>query len=141
MTALSSALLVAGMTGCGTPTSPDLIPDKALLPVPLEVSLDHGDDILLEGSVLRLGFSEVLEDSRCAVDVTCVWKGNGKVVIGIAAGTGPTHSLILNTGLEPRSVVWSGIRVTLLSLTPSPEEGIFIAGEDYAVRLRLEPSS
>jgi hypothetical protein len=139
MIAVFSTLLAVGATGCGNPTSPDLLPNVALLPTPREVSLNYGDTVVLEESVLRLSFGEVLEDSRCPLDVTCVWAGNGRVAIGIAAGMGPTHSLILNTGLEPRSVVWSGIRISLLSLSPSPYEGTVIAAEDYAVRLKLEP--
>lgn len=134
-----STLFAVGVAGCGNPTEFDEAPDSALLPAPREIVLRHGQDTRLEGSVLRLSFAEVLEDSRCAVDVTCVWEGNGKVVIGIAAGMGPTHSLILNTSLEPRSVAWSGIRVTLLELTPAPRAGIPIPQEDYSVRLRLEP--
>ncbi len=134
-----ASLLALGATGCGNPTAPDQTPDSALLPVSREIALKSGDDLRLEGSVLRLSFGEVLEDSRCPVDTTCVWEGNGKVVIGIAAGMGPTHALILNTSLEPRSVVWSGIRVTLLELTPAPRAGIDIPQKDYAVRLRLEP--
>ena len=134
-----SVLLVVSATGCGNPTDPNLIPDSALLPASREIVLEYGEDIRLEGSVLRLSFGEVLEDSRCPLDVTCVWEGNGRVVIGLAAGTGPTHALILNTGLEPLSVVQSGIRVTLLELTPAPDSGSSILPEDYAVRLRLEP--
>ncbi len=139
MIAVSSTLLAVGATGCGNPTAPDRVPDSALFPASREIVLGLGDDIRLEGSVLRISFGEVLEDSRCPVDVTCVWEGNGKVVIGIAAGMGPTHALILNTSLEPRSVVWSGIRVTLLEFSPDPHAGTTIPPEDYAVRLRLEP--
>jgi hypothetical protein len=137
--AISSTLLAVGATGCESSTALEQTPDASLLPASREVVLEYGDDIRLEGSVLRLSFGEVLEDSRCPVDVTCVWEGNGKVVIGIAAGMGPTHALILNTSLEPRSVVWSGIRVTLLELTPAPHAGTPIPPQDYAVRLRLEP--
>jgi len=137
--AVWSTLLTVAILGCGDPTAPDLNPESALLPASREIVLEYGDDIRLKGSVVRLSFGEVLEDSRCPVDVTCVWEGNGKVVIGIAAGMGPTHALILNTSLEPRSVVWSGIRVTLLELTPAPHSGTSIPAEDYAVRLRLEP--
>ncbi|MFH1764671.1 MAG: hypothetical protein ABIF09_10810 [Gemmatimonadota bacterium] len=54
------------------------------------MGIPHAEDIRLEGSVLRFSFGEVLEDSRCPVDVTCVWAGNAKVVIGIAAGMGPS---------------------------------------------------
>lgn len=136
---VSSALLLMGVTGCGNPTDPDLRRESALLPSPREIVLEYGDDIRLDGSVLRLTFGEILEDSRCPVDATCVWEGNGKVVVGIAAGMGPTHPLILNTSLDPLSVVWSGIRVTLLELTPAPHAETTIPSEDYAVRLRLEP--
>lgn len=136
---LSPVLLALGATGCGNPTAPDQTRDSALLTLSREIVLQYGEDIRLEGSVLRLNFGEVLEDSRCPVDVTCVWQGNGKVVIGIAAGMGPTHALFLNTSVEPRSVVWSGIRVTLLELTPAPHSETEIPLEEYRVRLRLEP--
>ncbi len=139
--ALLSFLLAVGLAGCGSSTPSDQIPDSALLPAFREILLKYGDDIRLDGSVLRLSFGEVLEDSRCPVDVTCVWAGNAKVVIGIAAGMGPTHALTLNTNLEPRFVVWSGIRVTLLELTPAPHSDTRIPQEDYAVRLSLEPLS
>jgi hypothetical protein len=131
-------ILLAAVTGCGNPTSSDPTPESALLPASREIVLHYGDDVRLEGSVLRIGFGEILEDSRCPVDVVCVWEGNGKVVIGIAAGMGPTHALTLNTSLEPKSVVWSGIRVTLLELNPVPHAGKRIPPEDYSVRLRLE---
>lgn len=137
--AVSSIFVAVGATGCGNPTASDGFPESSLLPTSREIVLQYGEDIRLEGSVLRLSFNEVLEDSRCPVDVTCVWEGNGKVIIGIAAGMGPTHALILNTALDPRSVVWSGIRVTLLELSPSPHAGTNIPPKDYAVLLRLEP--
>lgn len=133
--------LVALAVGCNSPTSSDLTPEAALLPGVREIVLEYGDDIRLDGSVLRIGFGELLEDSRCAVDVVCVWEGNGKVIIGMAAGMGPTYPLTLNTSLEPRSVVWSGIRVTLLELNPAPQAGKRISPEDYSVRLRLEGGS
>jgi hypothetical protein len=137
--AFSSTLLVVGATGCGASTGPDITPGFDLLPASREIVLEHGEEIRLEGTVLRLSFGEVLEDSRCPVDVTCVWEGNGQVVIGFAAGMGPTHSLTLNTSLGPLSAVWSGIRVTLLELTPTPHAETDILPEEYAVRLRLEP--
>ena len=137
--AVLSTLLAVSAIGCGNPTASDQTRDSALLPLSQEVVLEHGQDIRLEGSVLRVSFGAVLEDSRCPVDVTCVWEGNAKVEIGIAAGMGPTHALVLNSTLEPRSVVWSGIRVTLLELTPAPHAGIPIPPEDYVVRLWLEP--
>ena len=137
--AVCCTLLAVGALGCGNPTAPDQSPDLALISASREIVLEYGEDIRLEGSVLRLSFGDVLDDSRCPVDVTCVWEGNGRVVIGIAAGMGPTHPLVLNTSLEPRSVVWSEVRVTLLDLNPTPHAGSGIPLEAYTVRLRLEP--
>ena len=52
---------------------------------------------------------------------------------------GPSHALLLNTTSDPRSVIWSGIRVTLVELTPPPYEEEPTMPEEYAVRLYLDP--
>ena len=130
---------VAVLSGCGSTTGPDVGFEGTLLTTPIEVTLSHGEDRVIEGTVLRMTFAAVLEDSRCPTDVVCVWEGNATVEVGIAAGTGPTFPLQLNTSLEPRSVEWNGLLVTLLRLTPSPVSGSVIPAADYTVRLRLEP--
>ena len=133
------AFLMQGMSGCSNPAALEAGPSSALLSLPREIVLNYGDNVQLEGTVLRLNFGRVLEDSRCPVDVTCVWAGNAKVEIGIGAGMGPTHPLHLNTNAGPRAVTWSGIRVTLLEVTPSPHSENPIPLEDYSVTLSLEP--
>lgn len=109
----------------------------SLAALPTEVTLQYGQDRRVDG-MLRLSFSDVLEDSRCPVDVTCVWAGNAKVQVGIGLGTGPTHPLELNSTLEPRAVDWNAVRVTLLAVTPEPVSTESSPLEAYAVRLRLE---
>lgn len=104
-----------------------------------EFVLKYGEEKVLDGTVVRLNFGDVLEDSRCPKDVTCVWAGNATVLVGIAAGSGPTHALELNTTLEPHSRDRLGVRVTLLAVTPEPESDRSIPDEEYRVRLRVEP--
>ena len=52
-------------------------PAKAL--IGKEFSLGIGQTASIEGEKLVIKFKAVLEDSRCPVNVVCVWAGNGKV--------------------------------------------------------------
>ena len=124
--------------GCSGSTEPQVDSNVALIPATTEVTLRYGEDRQLDNSVLRVTFAQVVEDSRCPVDVVCVWAGNAVVEIGIAAGMGPTVPLQINATMAPRYVDWNGVRVTVLELTPVPRSDSPIKPEDYSVKLRLE---
>jgi hypothetical protein len=139
VSALIGWSLVLGSQGCGSPTDPESDLSPTLLERSSEVVLGYGDEVAVDGSVVRLAFGQVLSDSRCPVDAVCVWQGNAEVEVGIRAGMGPTIPLRMNTGLDPRSADWQGIRVTLVDLMPAPRTDVRIEPEDYSVRLKLEP--
>lgn len=131
-------LLILALAACSSTTAPASDND-GLIREPVEVTLAYGQVKQIEGSVLSLGFADVLHDSRCPVDVVCIWEGNAAVVVTIAAGKGPSYSLTLNTALEPQFADWFSVRVTLLEVTPAPLAGQPIPPESYAIRLRVEP--
>ena len=131
--------LVVGSQGCGSPTDPESDLSPTLLERSGEVVLGYGDEVGVDGSVVRVAFGQVLSDSRCPVYAVCVWQGNAEVEVGIRAGMGPTLPLRMNTTLDPRFVDWQGIRVTLLELMPAPRTDVRLKPEDYSVRLKLEP--
>ena len=114
-------------TGTGTPS-----------PSGERITLVVGESREIPGTGLTVEFLRVAEDSRCPIDVTCVWAGNALVQIGMAMGTGPTVPLELNTTLEPRAVDWNGVRVTLRGVMPEPRSTERIPPESYEVRLQLE---
>jgi hypothetical protein len=89
-------------------------------------------------AVMRLSFLGVRSDSRCPVDVVCVWAGNAEVEIGVALGMGPTVPYVLNTGLEPRDVTVGATRLTLVELWPAPLSGTTIPLDRYVAALRLD---
>lgn len=134
---LGAMILLA--LGCSDSTGPEADPQAALYYTPRDVTLRVGEEKQVEGSVLYLAFGAVIEDSRCPIDALCVWQGNAMVELGIHAGMGPTYPLRLNTGLEPSSVVWNGIRVSLLELQPAPRAAEPIKPDAYVVKVRLEP--
>ncbi len=135
---LMSAVMVVAALGCaGTGVAALDQPSSSLTSLPTEITLRYGEERLID-DLLRVSFNQVLEDSRCPGDVTCVWAGNARVQIGISMGMGPTFPLELNSNLEPSTVDWNGVRVTLLGVMPEPRSTEKIPPEAYSVRLRLE---
>ena len=109
------------------------------LEVPVELELRVGEERRVGASAVRVEFRTVLEDSRCPQDVVCVWAGNAAIEIGLIDGAEATHTVVLNTGIEPRATERNELRIMLLSLTPVPREGQAIPARQYVVRLRFEP--
>lgn len=140
-TALLATVALTALAACSSTTGPDEVDlDGALVTGPVELELPYGQDVQVPGTVLHLTLTAVLEDSRCPVDVVCVWEGNAVVQVGIAAGMGPTFPLQMNTTLEPRSAVWNGVRMSLLSLTPAPRSDTPTDPADYRATVRVEPA-
>ena len=87
---------------------------------------------------LLVGFRGVASDSRCAVDVQCVWAGDAEVRIPVTASRADWTSLALHTGIEPRSGTFRNYRITVLGLTPAPRSTQRIDNNSYVVTLRVE---
>lgn len=88
----------------------------------------------ITGTQLSVRFEAVEQDSRCPVDVTCVWAGNALVRLRLQ-GAGCDTLLRLNTGLEPRAGAGCAIPLELRGLEPAPRSTEPPAGRPYRVRL------
>jgi hypothetical protein len=126
------SLAALGLTTCGLSTDPSQQVDGD---IPLEV----GDEARIPGTVLRISFIQVNADSRCPSGAVCVWEGDAEVAIGLTAGSGPTQLVELHTTLDPRSVEFSGVRVTLADLVPYPREGVVASADAYVAGFDIEP--
>ncbi len=104
---------------------------------PFEVVIALGGEIVVDG-ILRVGFADLTEDSRCPTDVVCVWRGNAAVQLGLTLGSGPTQPFTVNTGVDPFSAVFGSYRVTILDVSPAPVSTSPIDRDDYRARLRVE---
>lgn len=131
--------LVVFALGCGGATEPEIELDASLVSATTEIVLRHGEEARVQDGPLRVAFVRVVADSRCPIDAVCVWMGNAEVEIGLAAGTGPTFPVHLNTELEPRGAQWHSVRITLLEVQPAPRAATPTRAEDYSIKLRLEP--
>lgn len=123
------ALLVLFLTACShvTPLAVEIVPGE-------EFTLSVAESAALPGEGL-LEFAQVVSDSRCPVDVQCVWAGDAVVALR-ASDVNDSASLRLHTG-GPQSAVFGTWEVELVELRPLPREGMALTQADYEAVLRL----
>ena len=112
--------------------------DPANALIDKEFSLGIGQTANIDGEKLVIKFKAVLEDSRCPVNVVCVWAGNGKVEFEILDIDGQNKTVTLNTEEEPRVTTLKGHNLKLISLNPLRIDGVSISPGDYSVKLLVE---
>lgn len=98
-----------------------------------EFNLKLGEEVQIGRERISVKFVDVLEDSRCPSNVTCVWAGNGKVQIQL-----DQDNIQLNTYLEPHEVSVENVNIQLLGLEPYPKYPRQFEKEDYRVRLLIK---
>lgn len=102
------------------------------------VRIRVGETIIVDG--IRVRFAAVESDSRCPIDVTCVWAGDAVAKLSADqncdCGT-PAVELRLHTTLEPKSATAYGFRVELLQLKPYPNSTTTIRSDAYSAWLRI----
>lgn len=121
------------------PQGPDLqTADPVVVQAGETLVLHVGEVGSIAGTTIRIGFAGVLNDSRCPVDVTCVWEGNAEVRLGFAeAGSGTDWRLLDTTG-QGRTTDYGGYRVRIVQLRPSMDTRTELDPADYEVELGIE---
>ncbi len=102
------------------------------------VRINVGQKIVVEG--VRVTFTAVESDSRCATGVVCVWEGDAVANFSVEQDcecNSATYQLQLHTTLEPKSGTAYGYRVELLKLAPYPHASSPIKPEAYYAWIRL----
>jgi hypothetical protein len=117
--------------------------NPALAPAPRvnlgeEFTLGLGQGASLDGTPYHVMFQKVIEDSRCAQGMTCVWEGNAKVeIVLMKDDTG--FQLELNTSPRiPTAKNGSGLVVELRRLEPLPQAGAQTEGYTATLFARKE---
>lgn len=87
----------------------------------------------VDGVIIQV--SEVLEDSRCPVDVDCVWPGQVRVSAGYLHPRRGEEDLILIVG-QPKKV--PGGTVLIEAVRPGRRLGQKLQFDDYRFDLRFE---
>ena len=87
-----------------------------------EFTLAPGQTATVNDARISLTFERVSEDSRCPVDVTCIWEGDAVVVVKVKTETDEVTRELHTQGAEPRSkkAPAGQFVVTLVKLEPAP---------------------
>lgn len=84
------------------------------------VSLYMGQQKTVDSGRITISFLSVVDDSRCPVNVQCVWAGNAKIKIAVAQGRSQSQTFELNSALDPRTINAYGYEISFGGLTRKP---------------------
>jgi hypothetical protein len=128
-------ILVLG-SGCGDRLTLPISPSQQGARV--DVTLHPGQETIVPGTILRLGFTQVVQDSRCPIDVQCIWQGEAVLELALGIGMGPSRPDTVST-LPPKNVTrLFGYRVTLVDVQPAPLSTRQIPPGEYAAHFLVE---
>jgi hypothetical protein len=125
------ALACSGSPSSSPTDSPSVGP-AAAINQPVELAPGQSTQF----GALRLTFTGVTGDSRCPVDVTCVWEGDGVAKIELSQPTSDTETRELHTA-GPRSTTYGSYQVELVRLDPAPRSTQTIPPASYRLVVRV----
>lgn len=134
---LMPALLLLGCSA--SPAASDGARDAAILQPPGDQTLAIGDRIQVGGTGYVLEISSLKSDSRCPVDVACVWAGEFAVTGVLHADDGldlPDVPVTLTTN---DSTVAGGLSFRITAVEPAAHAGTVIPVDSYRFDLRVDP--
>ena len=116
-----------------------VVTDAQTARVGREFKIKAGRAVTLDGGGLRVRFVRVASDSRCPVDVDCVWAGNAEVLFEVGArGRRGMKTLGLNTSASPERPgegKYGRYTLKLAGLAPQPRGNRKIAPGQYTATL------
>ena len=119
--------LIALLVGCNSiPTISEL---------PATVTIQFGSEVHLTDPEVDIRFLEVLQDSRCPVDVVCVQEGSATLRFSVIEPDNDQFQVVLETGKPPETAV--GLTFRLISVDPAPRSGQFLDPTNYAATIEI----
>lgn len=114
-TLIACGLLLAASGCTGVQTAAVVEPGASF-------TLAPGETATVRGTDARLTFKRVTEDSRCPVDVTCVWAGDAKIEVTISRNGAADETRILSITPPNHETTVGNLRIRLVSLAPVPRQ-------------------
>ena len=128
-------LILAACASTSLPTDP-VVYSQAEAADSIRIRI--GQTVVVEG--IRTRFHAVESDSRCPMDVVCVWAGDAVanfVVEQNCECRSAAFELKLHTTLEPKTGTAYGFRVELLQLAPYPRASSPTKPDAYSAWIRI----
>jgi len=130
---VAAAVLATGLAA--TACKDGLTSPSAAVPLGSEFTLAVGQSATVAGAGLRVGLRAVRDDSRCPVDVQCVWEGDATVALDLSGGSAPAAYDLHTSGRFAREAEYGAYRIALVRLDPTPRAGAVPGAGDYRATL------
>ncbi len=101
-----------------------------------EFSLSIGQTAIIKGQDLQITFEDVIEDSRCPANVTCIWAGRASSIIKIVQASSQYRMVLTEPGLtdEYTTATYEEYQLSF-HLRPYPVAGQTIRRDEYRLQL------
>ena len=132
--AASAAVLLVVSSGCA-PMETAVVADPGVA-----FSLALGKTAAVKGNDVRITFNRVNEDSRCPVDVQCVWAGDAKIELTISRNSSPVETKVISITPPNNEVVAGDLRIRFVGLAPAPRQSEPGSSRAYVAQLVVTPA-
>jgi hypothetical protein len=123
-------ILILLLAACGN------TPTKVYADLGQEFFLSIGQTATIEGQALQITFEDIIEDSRCPSDVTCIWAGRASCVIKLVDGSSQYRMVLTELGLTDQYTRETYREYQLaFHVRPYPEAGQSIGRDEYRLQL------
>jgi hypothetical protein len=119
-------------TGCD-----EKAPGGPTIPVNQQFTLAPGEAASLDRTALRVQFTRVMADSRCAADALCIWVGDATVRVRVFEGSSTRDYDLHTASSEPSTIEHGGMQISLVQLQPYPFSDRTIQPSDYRATLEV----
>jgi hypothetical protein len=101
-------------------------------------ALPLGKTAAVKGSDVRLTFKDVRTDSRCSVDVQCVWAGEAKIGVVISGNGTTEETKVLSLTPADSETSAGNLRVRFVGLAPLPRQADAGTARAYVAQLVVD---
>jgi hypothetical protein len=102
-------------------------------------SLPLGKTAAVKGTDVRLTFKDVRADSRCPVDVQCIWAGEAKIGVVISGnGTTEETKVLILTPAADNEARAGNLRIRFVGLAPVPRQADAGTARAYVAQLVVD---
>jgi hypothetical protein len=101
-------------------------------------ALPLGKTAAVKGSDVRLTFKDVRTDSRCPVDVQCVWAGEAKIGVVISGNGTTEETKVLSLTPADSEARAGNLRIRFVGLAPVPRQADAGTARAYVAQLIVD---
>lgn len=118
-------LLSVGLLACGEGARS--LPSRDAPALGERFTLGVGQSASIADTGFQITYTELIDDSRCPPEVTCVWEGDAVIAVSLAGSSEPATAELHTYDQRPGSVDYGDCRIELLALSQDGNRATFVA--------------